>query len=56
MIKIPSGEFTMGSKKYKKFHKKYYDKNWDKRIEVFDPNSLGTKKKNASKLIIEKIK
>lgn len=49
-------EFTMGSKKYKKFHKKYYDRNWDKRIEVFDPSSLGIKKKNTSKLIIEKIK
>ena len=49
-------DFTMGSKKYKKFHKKHYDKKWDKRIEVFDPSSLGTKKKNTSKLIIEKIK
>lgn len=49
-------EFTMGSKKYKKFHKKYYDRNWDKRIEVFDPSSLGAKRKNTSKLIIEKIK
>ena len=49
-------EFTMGSKKYKKFHKKHYDKKWDKRVEVFDPSSLGIRKKNASKLIIEKIK
>ena len=49
-------EFTMGSKKYKKFHKKNYDKNWDKRAEVFDPSSLGIRKKTASKLIIEKIK
>jgi hypothetical protein len=44
--------FTLGSKKYKKHHRKYYDNNWNKKIQVFDP--LVDKKKNN--LIIEKIK
>jgi len=47
--------FTMGSKKYKKHHKKYYDSNWNKKIQVFDSSSLSSKKKNNS-IIIEKIK
>ena len=47
--------FTMGSKKYKKHHKKYYDDNWNKKIQVFDPSSLSTKKKKNN-LIIEKIR
>jgi len=49
-------EFTMGSKKYKKFHKKNYDKQWNKKIEVFNINSMVNKKKNNMNLIIEKVK
>ena len=49
-------EFTMGSRKYKKFHKKNYDKNWNKKIEVFNINSMVNKKKNKMNLIIEKVK
>ena len=49
-------EFTMGSKKYKKFHKKNYDKNWNKRIETFNINDVLGKKKNKPSLIIEKVK
>ena len=37
--------FTMGSKKYKKHHKKYYDDNWNRKIQVFDPASLSSRKK-----------
>ncbi len=47
--------FTMGSKKYKKHHKKYYDDNWNKKIQVFDPASLSSRKKKNN-IIIEKIK
>ena len=47
--------FTMGSKKYKKHHKKYYDNNWNRKIQVFDPSSLSSKKKKNN-IIIEKIK
>ena len=49
-------EFTMGSKKYKKFHKKNYDKNWNKRVETFNINDVLGRKKNKPSLIIEKIK
>uniref|UniRef100_A0A6C0J7U4 Packaging ATPase n=1 Tax=viral metagenome TaxID=1070528 RepID=A0A6C0J7U4_9ZZZZ len=49
-------EFTMGSKKYKKFHKKNYDQYWNKKIEVFNINSMVNKKKNNMNLIIEKVK
>ena len=47
--------FTMGSKKYKKHHKKYYDDNWNRKIQVFDPASLSSRKKKNN-IIIEKIK
>lgn len=47
--------FTMGSKKYKKHHKKFYDDNWNKKIQVFDPQSLSSRKKKNN-IIIEKIK
>jgi len=49
-------KFTMGSKKYRKYHEKKYDKNWNKKIEVFDPSMLLSKRKQASAIIIEKIK
>jgi hypothetical protein len=48
--------FTIGSKRYKKYHKKYYDSDWNKRIDVFDPSSLLTRNKNKINLTIEKIK
>jgi len=48
--------FTMGSKIYKKYHSKKYDKEWNKKIEVFDPSIMISKKKNDSKIIIEKIR
>ena len=46
----------MGSITYKKFHNKKYDKNWNKKLEVFDPAMMISKKKNDSKITIEKIK
>ena len=51
----PTPNFTMGSKKYKKHHKKFYDNNWNRRIEVFDSSKLSHKKKKND-IIIEKIK
>ena len=47
-------EFTLGSNKYVKYHNKVYDKDWNKRISVFDPSTMITKKNNV-KLIIEKV-
>ena len=49
-------EFTMGSKNYKKFHSRNYDKNWNKKIDVYDPSMMLSKKKNDSKIVIEKVK
>lgn len=48
--------FTMGSKQYKKFHNKKYDKDWNKKIEVFDPASMISQKKRDTKFTIEKVK
>jgi hypothetical protein len=48
-------KFTLGSKKYVKYHKKKYDKNHNSKISIFDPNSL-VRRKNNLKLIVEKIK
>lgn len=46
-------DFEIGNKKYKKFHSSSYDKEWNKRINYFNPNST---KKNGIKLIVDKIK
>jgi hypothetical protein len=48
-------QFTMGSRKYKKYHDKKYDKNWNKKIEIFDPTMLLSKRRKANNLVIEKI-
>jgi hypothetical protein len=48
--------FTMGSKLYKKFHTKKYDKDWNKRIEVFDPASMMSQKKKEAKFTVEKVR
>lgn len=47
-------DFTVGNKKYKKYHKLKYDKDWNKKVDIFDPNIL-TKKKKIN-FTIEKIK
>ena len=47
--------FKIGSSKYKKYHKKNYDKDWNKKMQIFDTNLL-SKKKNKDKIIIEKIR
>jgi hypothetical protein len=48
-------KFTLGSKKYIKFHKKNYDKEHNTKLPLFDPNSL-VRKKNNLKLIVERVK
>lgn len=49
-------DFTMGNKLYKKFHSKKYDKNWNKKMEVFDPSLMMSKKRQDSQFTIEKVK
>ena len=51
-----SPQFTMGSRTYKKFHDKTYDKEWNKKLAVFDPVSIMSKRIRASKILIEKIR
>jgi hypothetical protein len=48
-------DFTVGDKKYKKYHKKNYDKDWNKKVDMFDTSFL-TKKRNKINFTIEKIK
>jgi len=48
--------FRIGSKKYRKYHKKNYDSNWNKEIKTFDASSLITRRKNKIKFIVEKVK
>jgi hypothetical protein len=49
-------EFTIGTNKYIKYHKKHYDKEWNRRLPLFDPAEALSKKRNSIKLIVEKIK
>ena len=49
-------EFIIGSNKYRKYHKEHYDKEWNRRLPIFDPAEALAKKRNNIKLIVEKIK
>jgi len=49
-------DFNIGSNKYNRFHDKSYDKEWEKRIAIFDPSSALSKKRNSIRLVIDKIK
>ena len=48
--------FNIGSTKYNKFHKSSYDKEWDKRVAIFDPSSILAKKRNSIRLVVDKVK
>jgi len=48
--------FTFGSNKFIRYHKEHYDKDWNKKLPIFDPASVLAKKRNNIKLIIEKVK
>jgi len=52
----PVPDFSIGSDKYAKFHKISYDKEWGKKLTIFDPSSALSKKRNSLKLIVDKIK
>ena len=47
--------FTLGSKKYIKYHKRKYDKNHNVKLPLFDPNSL-VRRKNNLKLVVERVR
>ena len=46
--------FKLGCHKFIKYHKESYDKEWNKRLPIFNP--ADAKKKNYLRLVIEKIK
>jgi hypothetical protein len=48
--------FKIGSNKFHKYHDNQYDSEWDKRLEVFNPESLITNKRNSMRIIVEKVK
>lgn len=49
-------DFTIGSDRMKKFHKQSYDKDWNKRVVIFDATAMLSKKRNNLKFVVEKIK
>jgi len=49
-------DFTSGSKKYKRYHRKFYDRNWNKKIEIVDNSMFLSKKKSKTKFVVEKVK
>ena len=48
--------FFIGSKKFKKYHKKNYDSEWNKRLPIFDINTALTKRRNQLNLVVEKVR
>jgi hypothetical protein len=48
-------KFKIGSEKFIKYHKNSYDKEWNNRLAVFDPNTAVTKR-NSIRLIVDKVK
>ena len=51
---VPS--FKVGCPKFNKFHKKSFDKEWNKKVEVFNPLSLSVNKRNSVKVTVDKVK
>jgi hypothetical protein len=52
----PVPDFSIGSNKFIKYHKMSYDKEWNKRLSVFDPSSALAKKRNSIRLVVDKVK
>ena len=48
--------FKIGCNKFKKFHDKSYDDEWNKRLEVFNPADLISKKRNNLRVMVDKVK
>jgi hypothetical protein len=48
--------FKIGCNKFHKYHKIAYDKEWNKRLDVFNPLDLVSKRKNSIRVAVEKIK
>ena len=48
--------FKIGCNKFHRYHNTAYDKDWNKRLEVFNPMDLVSKRKNTIRVAVEKIK
>lgn len=48
--------FKLGCNKFRKYHNKAYDLEWNKRLDVFNPNDLISKRKNNIRVSVEKVK
>jgi hypothetical protein len=48
--------FKIGCNKFHKYHKSAYNKDWKKQVPIFDASALMAKKRNAVRVIVEKVK
>ena len=48
--------FKLGSPKFQKFHDNTYDSDWNKRLEIFNPDILLSKKRNCLKVTVDKVR
>jgi hypothetical protein len=48
--------FQLGSERYIKYHKHSYDKEWNKRLAVFDPMTALAHKRNRINFVVEKVR
>jgi hypothetical protein len=48
--------FKLGCNKFRKFHDVHYDAEWNKRLEVFNPESIINKKRNTVRVMVDKIR
>ena len=49
-------KFSLGNKKFRAYHDKIYDNNWDNKIQIFNTNNIFPCKKNSIKINVDKIK
>ena len=48
--------FRIGCNKFKRFHENTYDSEWNKRIDTFNPLDLVSRRRNSTRVIVEKVK
>ena len=48
--------FKIGCNKFHRFHKSSYNKDWKKKVPIFDASAIMSKKRNAVRVIVEKVK
>ncbi len=48
--------FRIGCNKFKRFHENAYDSEWNERIDTFNPLDLVSRRRNSTRVIVEKVK